>query len=286
MSYDIFYRKQFIKVSETEVIPFFEGGSSNLYDVSYKGKERRSRSWENQRINGKTIVQHYELAEYIRVYQNTLIERGINNRDEYKDDSWLYNPKRFGYHASLSINGKSTRNTSFNDFKNYYINGIKKAKTIEELVENHIEITIYVSPYSKDDIVKNGLEMKPNVRLVTTQQLIDTINEFTEYYKNVPNCFYLTTYNGYAIERYLKNNSIERVRKEKQLVTLKEYYVIQCPNGYTLSRLIPSGYKYSYYVSNRCKIFTSLKQAESYLKRMNRPGFSVLKSTNEINVYL
>jgi hypothetical protein len=287
MSYDIFYRKQFIKVSETEVIPFFESGSNNCYECGTRNRVgKRSRSWENRRIYGKTIVQHYEVAEYIRTTENNLIESGIESRNKYNDESYIYNPNNFGYHSSLSINGKSTHKTTFSDYRNYYINGIKKAITIEELVENNIIVSLVVSPYSKEKIEKANLEMKPIVHFNTTQQLINTISEYTKYYINVPGCFYLTTVSGYAIDRLLKKNSTKRVKKEKQLVTLKEYYIIKCPNDGILAKLTRYGYRYSFKISNSCKIFASLKQAESYVKRINRPNFSVLKGSDEISVYL
>lgn len=282
MSYDIFYRKLFIKVSDTEVIPFYEAGSSNCYDCGTRNKiGRRSRDWQNRTINGKTIVQHSEVLSYVTDYEKSLIEHYNDSHDDSQ-----YTPNCFGWFTGLSIGGKSTSKTTYSDYKNFFMGGIKKAKTIEELVENNIVISLNVSPYSKDKIEGYGLEMKPIVHFNSTQQLIDTINEYTEYYKNVPNCFYLTTVSEYSIGRFLKNNSIKRVKKEKQLVTLKEYYVIQCPNSGILAKLTRYGYRYSFYVSNSSKIFASFKQAESYLKRMNRPGFTVLKSNSEINVYL
>lgn len=211
MSSTIFYRKLFIKVSETEVIPFFEAGSSNCYDCGIKNRiGRRSREWQNRTINGKTIVQHNEVLSYVTDFEKNVIE----NYNENHTDS-QYNPNVFGWYTGLSIGGKSNSKTTYSDYKNFFMGGIKKAVTIEELVENNIVVSIHVSPYSKEKIESNGLEMKPIVYFNSTQQLIDTINEYTEYYKNVPNCFYLTTVSEYSIERFLKNNNLKRVKKEK-----------------------------------------------------------------------
>lgn len=115
MSYDIFYRKQFIKVSNTEVIPFFEAGSSNCYDCGLKRNRvgRRSRSWCNQKINNKIIVTNDELLKYVEDYQESLIKRGIEWSKNENDETYQYNPNCFGYHASLSIKGYSTRKTTY-----------------------------------------------------------------------------------------------------------------------------------------------------------------------------
>ena len=288
MSYDIFYRKQFIKVSDTEVIPFFEAGSNNCYDVGYGRKRigRRSRSWDNQRINGKTIVTNKELIQYVEDYQESLIKRGIEWNKDSNDDSYTYNPNRFGFHAGLSIKGNGTTKTTYKHFFNFYKNGIKTAKTIEELRANNILIELVVSQYSEKKITELGLERKPSVTLSSTEQLVKLIKEYEEYYKDVPGCFYLTTFSEWSLTKYFSNNKQRRMKKEKELITLKEYYVIKCPNGGILARLTHGGYKYvdtlAYY--NSVKIFKTEKQANTFLTTANRSGFSVLKCSNEIQV--
>ena len=287
MSYDIFYRKQFIKVSDTEVIPFFEAGSNNCYEAcSRKRVGRRSRSWDNQRINGKTIVTNKELIQFVEDYQESLIKRGIEWNKDSNDDSYTYNPDRFGYHAGLSIKGYTTAKTTYKHFFNFYKNGIKTAKTIEELRANNILIELVVSQYSEKKITELGLERKPSVTLSSTEQLVKLIKEYEEYYKDVPGCFYLTTFSEWSLTKYFSNNKQRRMKKEKELITLKEYYVIKCPNGGILARLTHGGYKYvdtlAYY--NSVKIFKTEKQANTFLTTANRSGFSVLKCSNEIQV--
>lgn len=287
MSYDIFYRKQFIKISNTETIPFFEAGSSNCYDAGSRNRiGKRSRSWDNQRINGKVIVSNDEIIKHVKDYQESLIKRGKQNSDEYKDDSWLYNKNHFGYYAALSIKGYTTAKTTYKHFLNFYKGGIKAAKTIEELKDNNINIELVVSPYSEKKIIELGLERKSIVSLKTTEQLVELIKEYDEYYKDVPSCFYLTSASEWGFKTYLKNNKQRRMRKEKELITLKEYYVIKCPNGGILSRLTNGGYKYvdnlAYY--NSVKIFKTEKQANTFLTTANRSGFNVLKCSNEIQV--
>lgn len=288
MSYEIFYRKQFIKVSDTEVIPFFEAGSNNCYDIGIGRKRigRRSRSWNNQRINGKTIVTNKELIQYVEDYQESLIKRGIEWSKDSNDDSYTYNPDRFGYHAGLSIKGYGTTKTTYKHFFNFYKNGIKTAKTIEELKANNILIELVVSTYSEEKMNKLGLERKPIVTLSSTEQLVELIKEYEEYYIDVPSCFYLTTVSEWSLNTYFSNNKQRRMKREKELITLKEYYVIKCPNGGILVRLTHGGYKYvstlAYY--NSVKIFKTEKQANTFLATANRSGFSVLKCSNEIQV--
>ncbi len=288
MSYDIFYRKQFIKVSGTETIPFFEAGSSNCYDVGIGRNRigRRSRSWDNQRINGKVIVSNDEIIKYVEDYQDSLIERGIEWNKDSNDDSYTYNPDRFGYHAGLSIKGYGTPKTTYKHFFNFYKNGIKTAKTIEELSDNDVLIELVVSTYPEKKITELGLERKPSVTLKTTEQLVKLIKEYEEYYKDVPTCFYLTTFSEWSLTKYFSNNKQRIMKKEKELITLKEYYVIKCPNGGILARLTNGGYKYvdnlAYY--NSVKIFKTEKQANTFLTTANRSGFSILKCSNEIQV--
>ena len=287
MSYDIFYRKQFIKVSGTETIPFFEAGSNNCYDVgSRKRIGKRSRSWDNQRFNGKIIVSNDEIIKYVEDYQDSLIKRGIERNKDSNDDSYTYNPNHFGCHASLSIKGYTTAKTTYAHFFNFYKNGIKTAKTIEELRDNNINIELVVSPYPEKKITELGLERKPSVTLYSTEQLVKLIKEYEEYYKDVPMCFYLTTFSEWSLTKYFSKNKQKRMRKEKELITLKEYYVIKCPNGGILARLTNGGYKYvnnlAYY--NSVKIFKTEKQANTFLTTANRSGFNVLKCSNEIQV--
>lgn len=289
MSYDIFYRKQFIKVSNTEVIPFFEAGSSNCYDCGLKRNRvgRRSRSWCNQKINNKIIVTNDELLKYVEDYQESLIKRGIEwNKDE-NCDTYTYNPNCFGYHASLSIKGYSTRKTTYAHFLNFYKYGIETAITIEELISKGVYIYLTVSSYDRDKLKDKGLEVKPNVKFHSTQHLIDSIKEFTEYYKEFPNCFYLDVCD-WEMTSFLNKKVTKRMKKEKELTTLNGYYVIKCPNGGLLAKFTKYGYRYvdnlAYYYT--LKIFKTEKQANAFLTKANRTGFNVLKCDGEITVRL
>lgn len=289
MSYDIIYRKQFIKVSDTEVIPFFEAGSSNCYDMGLGNRRvgRRSREWNNQKINNKIIVTNDEVLKYVSDYQDSLIKRGVEWNKEENCDTYTYNPNRFGYHASLSIKGCSTSNTTYAHFLNFYKYGIETAITIEELISNGVYIYLTVSSYNRDKLKDKGLEVKPNVIFDSTQHLIDSIKEFTEYYKEFPNCFYLDVCD-WEMTSFLNKKVTKRMKKEKELTTLNGYYVIKCPNGGLLVKFTKYGYKYvdnlAYY--NTLKIFKTEKQANAFLTKANRTGFNVLKCDGEITVRL
>lgn len=289
MSYDIFYRKQFIKVSDTEVIPFFEAGSSNCYDMGLGNRRvgRRSREWNNQKINNKIIVTNDEVLKYVSDYQDSLIKRGVEWNKEENCDTYTYNPNRFGYHASLSIKGCSTSNTTYAHFLNFYKYGIETAITIEELISNGVYIYLTVSSYNRDKLKDKGLEVKPNVIFDSTQHLIDSIKEFTEYYKEFPNCFYLDVCD-WEMTSFLNKKVTKRMKKEKELTTLNGYYVIKCPNGGLLVKFTKYGYRYvdnlAYY--STLKIFKTEKQANAFLTKANRTGFNVLKCDGEITVRL
>ena len=132
MSFEIIYDKQFIKVSETEFIPMILGGSNNVYEFSNNGKERRSRSWFSLRIGNGLVVTRDEMIKYCEETRNNII---VSNEERINDD-WYeeYDDSEFGYWSSIAINGRSTRQTTYGQFKGLFTTGCKKALTLEQLV--------------------------------------------------------------------------------------------------------------------------------------------------------
>ncbi len=177
--------------------------------------------------------------------------------------------------------------TTYKHFLNFYKYGIETAITIEELISNGVYIYLTVSSYNRDKLKDKGLEVKPNVIFDSTQHLIDSIKEFTEYYKEFPNCFYLDVCD-WEMTSFLNKKVTKRMKKEKELTTLNGYYVIKCPNGGLLAKFTKYGYRYvdnlAYY--NTIKIFKTEKQANAFLTKANRTGFNVLKCDGEITVRL
>jgi len=290
MSYTIFYNKQFIKVDENRVIPFMEMGCNNVWEMNNR---KRARDWENSRsfTGGEIIIANDELLSNVDKYRTELIAQQTQyaeNNPTYTKDP--YEDKRFGYFASLAMYGRSTRATTFGAFRNIFVNGINEAKTIEELKEVGVSISIYVSPYSRKGIEAAGLEFKPDVTFTSTEQMIEVIKEYSEYYSNVigliGSCFYLRTWNGKSIERLQKKNRVT-VKKEKTVKEVSEYWVLECLNvhGYFVKHT-KYGYKYVQQAIFAKKFITEAK-AKSFLKRMrSSESFVVFKKNENAKFYV
>lgn len=269
MSYEIIYRKQFIKVSDTEFIPMLLMGSSNCYEPRDNGKMRRERSWQNIKhfSNNKmycTLEEMIAVAEKDKQFRIERNEETLKNFPDWEN----YSDKNYGYFSSLSIGGNSTRNTTFGMYKGIFIDGCKKALTIEELYE--LGITV---------IVGNGyvgepttLERKKHFPKTTTE-LINAIAELEEYYKGSNINVIVTFLNSVdRIEEVLKRkNKIARSKSIKPKKELSEYYVLKIPGFGYFNKKIKTGYRFSYSLSYLVKKFETEKQALNYIKKY---GFS------------
>ena len=277
MSYTIIYNRQFIKVDDNHVIPFLEMGCNNVTE-RYCGRERRARDWGNTYAFSKGM-------EMI-VANNAIIE-SIGEFEEPHRERSDYDPKMFGYFSGVSLYGKTMYTTSFSAYRSYHVNAIKEAKTIEELLENDIKISIYIPWFSHDDIKKKGLDVKPDVTFQSTQHLIETVAEFENYYKD--KCiFYLKTNRGWAIEQMKKrqNRDKRKQRKEKTLVEVNEFYVLANEGGYFVRNIV-NGYKYSFFIGSRVKTFMTLKEAQKFHSKMKyRDLFRIEKKESPRKFYV
>ncbi len=277
MSYHILYDKQFIKVDGNRVIPFYLGGDNNVYDFNNK----RARDWGNSyaHTDKSMIVGNKQLLDSIDDYRKQTIERSNDNVKEYKDESWAYDDKRWGYHTSVAMYGKHTTKTTFSAYRNFYKSGIEQALTIEELEEVGVRITMCVSPYVEDKVLQEkGLERKPSVTFTSTQQMIDAITEYEAYYGGVV-ILYLheVGMDWYMIhkKRVRRNAKLEK-QTEKKRVTVNEYYVLYNGVGYFIKNK-KDGYIYTFNPISS-KAFIDEKTIKAFHKRMrNKENFEVKK---------
>lgn len=108
MSYEIVYAREFIKLSDGRIIPMILCGSNNCYETGRSGRERRSREWYPF-FFGANINPAFTVAELMqRVYS--------------------FVPSTYGEH--FMRNGKYVDDDGFVRF---FGNGIKNAKTFEEI---------------------------------------------------------------------------------------------------------------------------------------------------------
>ena len=271
MSYSILYNKQFIKVDDNHVIVITEQGDNNVWEADNK---RRARDWGNSyaHSDGAMIVANDKLLANIDAYRQTIMER------------WGYSDKRWGYHTSVALYGKSTRNTTFGAYKGFYQTGIKQAMTIEDLVKLGVSVKLHVYRWNDKDILDIGLEIKPDVWFSSTEQMVEKIKEYSEYYKGE-----VTLYlNVYSMDRVLFNRKNDRImaksmkRKDKQKLTVNEYFVLAYGESCSFIKRTKYGFSFSYSLTNG-KAFMTEKQANAFFKRMPeyKDRFTVKKVEGE-----
>ena len=268
MSYQIIYDRAFIKVDEKRTIPFLLMGSNNCYDMYNK----RARDWGNASFHSNGIIGDNEaILKSIDDYRASLIER--DKEDGFSDK---YDDKHFGYFTGITFYGRSTSATTFSAYKSYFANGIKTARTIEEYKALGITFDIHVYCWDKQkDFDEKGIEYKERVHLNDTQDLIDTVKEFEDYYKPFGYSVYLSSH----ISEYdAKRLKAKRQFKPKEVKELTKVWVLECleVNGY-LVRNNRRSYLYSRWTDGGAKRFTSEKQANTYYNKMrNKDKFKVM----------
>lgn len=116
MSYEIVYARQFLKVQlsscdEPWILPLSLHGSNNCTEMTYSGRERRVRDWGAMYFNGPNqipIEATKLIMDKIEGYCGGAYQEHFKRNGKYVDDAGL---------------------------RRYFQNGIKEAKTIEELNE-------------------------------------------------------------------------------------------------------------------------------------------------------
>ena len=138
MSYTLYYKSAFLKVKDL-YLPMFESADSNLYESLCPSK--RVRDW------GNTIFSEHEILlnkNEVLALPNEINERLKNRNKDYTDNIL------FGYYYGISVNSKKPINTTYNDFKNMFSNGIKYALTLDDLKRLGIILHAYVYDKSED----------------------------------------------------------------------------------------------------------------------------------------
>jgi len=137
MSYSIFYRAMFIKMSNGTYIPMIESGDNNVWEAD---RRRRAREWSSCRWRHESEEQRrlYALAErdILSAAQRQVditLERHVGvtppfggepyTKEQVLADLW--------YFSSLKIYGRST--TSAAAFLNFFKSGIRNAVTMDDV---------------------------------------------------------------------------------------------------------------------------------------------------------
>lgn len=237
MSYDIVYAREFIKTACGNIIPLVLCGSNNCYDV-HNGRERRERHWATFFLNkdGKIAYTPEELMAKVKACV----------------------PSRYQEH--FVRNGKWVNDKAFVRF---FENGIKKAKTIEELKAELLyfpSLEGYMIAFPKNAEEKrytypvrdsNSLEEFLN----TAQRLVAKHADIKEV------CVGLYFKQDDVLKRPYK----PKPRKEKRN---NNYYVIRVCGNHYVSGLTRSGLYHTHSVGF-AKQFKSESEANKWIRDRN-----------------
>lgn len=268
MSYSILYNRQFVKVADNLFIPMIEAGDNNVYESGKK----RARSWYNQRYvtdgaiwaSPETILSNIDKIREERIASNlrSVSAGHLDEGDKYED-------KRFGWHEGVALYGRHTTGTTFLMYRNFYKTGIEKALTIEQLIEKGVCLHMKIYYWKPEEITSNGKEIKHEVQFTSTEHLVNTVNEWVEYYGEMAGRIFLYFRSDWAMEQLVKSQKDKKEKKKKEWVESKTYYVLEGENGGNgyFVKATALGYKYAY-TSTGARKFLTEKAAMEFHKRM------------------
>lgn len=280
MSHTIIYNRLFIKATDKNGVNYYTPmilcGSNNCTQINQRtGKEIRERSWNSFKwaTDGKNIATEQEILSAIDNDRLKRMNRAAESVEKYKDQSWAYDDKNYGYHSSIRFSGRSCAGTTFSAFRSYFQNGMKNAYTVEELLKHGINVVLHVSSFWEKEYKEAGLEIKPDVYIKTSEELIEKTSEYDAYYKNVCGCF-IQFSTEYSVERFFellkRERKYNKPKKETVFVDVESYFVLGNDKGF-LVKLTGSGYRYAYDSNSySVKKWAEKKKAEKYLNNVNK----------------
>lgn len=196
MSYTIFYKSMFTKLSDGRFIPMIELGDNNVFVTKYDSRgrkhEMRSREWWNFRIeNDALFVDEKTMLNLLDNWNERVEEKrkARTNGDEEMS---------FGWFEGVAVYGKETYGTTYRDVLNLFKRGIKLAVPFEYAVKI-LNLSLMYYPE------KGGYCGAEVVNFSTEDEMLEKVKEIEdEGYKPY---FY---YRGFQLENYYKLKSVER----------------------------------------------------------------------------
>ncbi len=267
MSYEIIYDKQFVKLPNNNYIPMIYAGSSNCYESSNRGNGcgRRERSW----FPTTSILDGYAFGTPELMLANVAkLRKDYLERERSEPVSETEFDKNFGYYLGVYIRG--SRCTTFGMYEGIYKTGIRKALTVEELVQHNAFLNIHSYAYDEEKMKAAGLE--PFCIYPKTGE------EFIRVYEEKKAEFSAKGYDVYVSmdldERQMKQirktyNSANPTKRVKKEVVVNEEYVFRYPNHGYFVKGIRRGFKYSYYLSYQTLRVFNRAAAEKKLLKLN-----------------
>ena len=260
MSYSILYRSMFVKLSDGRFIPMMEMGDNNVYDTTYSGKARRSRSWSNINLNrGQKFFTEDEIKNNLKEW-NEAFEAQIS-KDMESSDEWtrkMAQTKDFGYYEAIRVYGKST--TMFKDIKNIIMSGVKNCISVEDAIKKcGLKIT-----YWKKEEGDTTLTCQKYECFSTEEEMLNIINEKfggdeSNFYF-VYNENYLTN-KCYDMCKAIRSFAMGRKNKGKSFIITcgkrdddKKYYLNLGVTGFSLTENVTEATHFEKYKSGNLSL--------------------------------
>lgn len=269
MSTNIIYDKQFIKV-ESKFIPMIFAGSSNCYQYDRSNRGRRDRSWFNDTYitDGKKMVTNEELLQRVDDERTRFMEQyPVGSEDEYSD-------KRFGWYAGLVIGGMGSR-TTFGMYKGLYITGMEKALTVEQLLDERVDVVFDMYDYNgtyEAKAAERNIAWFGKTKITSTQHFLETFDRYKNQYEGT-GLSWSITFDEWNLEKQMK--SIRRKyfpkgeKKHYEYVDVDHYFTVlfkwQDETHYFVKRT-RKGIKYTYYPYQKFATIQEANKVKSRLK--------------------
>jgi hypothetical protein len=280
MSYQIYYGKQFVRLSDGRFIPMTLDGSNNC-TFMHKGKEIRERDWNCRDYyfrtlgKGEFFATSKDILESVQVFINNVVDNALksNYRNETETEETIKN--QFGYYSGESFGGGCSK-LSASRYYTFFKNGIKNALTIEELHNLGIHLKFSFFRWHDYELTVNP----PTPKQIETET--DFFNELTKWKNFKETCiiteqrengktFHPSIYLHYSepfdfILYQLKNRNPKK-ELEPIFISQDYFYVLQNEKGF-FAGYCRYGYNYTYSVNSRTKFFESEKQVQAYLSKI------------------
>ena len=221
MSYSILYRSMFVKLSDGRFIPMMEMGDNNVWDCSYGGRARRSRSWSNINLNrGQKFFTHKEIVKALDTWYNECEQKRDRDRNSTEEfDRNAAENANFGFYEAIAVYGKGgTHGTTFNDVKNIILSGEKNCISFEEAIKN-CGFHIYYWEKGENDIT---LTCPKYFNFQTEEEMFAFIKEK---FGDKTNYFFVYNENHYTNDFYNKKKAIKNFGK---LNGNREKFIVKC----------------------------------------------------------
>jgi hypothetical protein len=269
LSYDIIYNKQFVRLRKTgEVIPMVLSGSSNCFEIGQGGRNgRRSRDWSSLRYynrKGKLSEKPEIIVRNLEADLRKIIRR--HRKEDKAKPSDIMN--RFGWYASLAVNGGSCSDTSWGQWSGVFINGIKSAMTLEEL--DKLGVNLRFTAYGND------LDGKPaQVPIKTEREYFSELSKWREWQAEHTDKLFSLSFFPLDTDGVLRR--LMTVRRKPAAAprekVQQDHYFILTDGSCALIRYTSRGYRYSYSQTGyNAKRFKSEKDAETYRLQLVAKG--------------